>query len=412
MILTWQRLQELSSTHGNAFYLFDSKRFRTNFQDLLTAFRHHYPNTEIAYSYKTNYTPRICQLVDELGGYAEVVSEMELELALKLGIPGKKIVYNGPMKSPESISICLFKNGLVNVDALEDIKVIENLASSQPDANLRVGIRCNFEVGEDEISRFGIDIHGPDFQAALRRLRAFPNIRLEGLHCHFPFRKLETYPTRIATMLKLAAEHFPEGLKFLDIGGGYFGKMGATLKAQFKYAVPEYTDYARVLAAPMAAAFGHLPEGQRPKLFLEPGTAVVADTMQFVARVMTLKSIREKQIAVIAGSKFNVAPTATQLNLPFETFHAPGNHDAKDVGPVDLSGFTCIEGDYLTRNHPGSLGQGDFVAFSNVGSYSVVMKPPFILPNRPVLEYLTETDDFKVIKRAETFQDLFTSFVF
>lgn len=410
MHLTWDRLQALSEIHGDSFYILEPDRFRANFRDLQDAFRRHYSATWIAYSYKTNYTPRVCRLVEELGGFAEVVSEMELELALRLGIAGAKIVYNGPMKAPESIARCLLEGGLVNVDALEDVAIVERLASSHPDACLRVGIRCNFEVGEEEVSRFGIDIHGPDFSAAIKRLRACANVRLEGLHCHFPFRKLETYPARIATLLQLAAEHFPEGPQFLDIGGGYFGKMGSALQAQFKFAVPDYTAYADVLAVPMAKAYGHLPADRRPRLLLEPGTAVVADAMHFVARVKTRKTVRGKHIAVLAGSKFNVSPTASHLNLPFEAFHAPSSLSVDAAGPVDLSGYTCIENDYLARSHPGPLAQGDFVAFSNVGSYSVVMKPPFILPNRPVLEYQALTDTFQIIKRAETFQDLFASF--
>ena len=74
-------IEQLRSEYGEAFYLLDSAQFRKNFTELKAAFNDIYPNWNIAYSYKTNYTPKLCKIVNELGGYAEVVSEMELEIA-------------------------------------------------------------------------------------------------------------------------------------------------------------------------------------------------------------------------------------------------------------------------------------------------------------------------------------------
>ena len=78
------KIAELRKEYGDAFYLLDSGQFRNNFIELKDTFRKIYPNFNIAYSYKTNYTPKFCKIVNELGGYAEVVSEMELEIALRV----------------------------------------------------------------------------------------------------------------------------------------------------------------------------------------------------------------------------------------------------------------------------------------------------------------------------------------
>ena len=50
------------------------------------------------------------------------------------------------------------------------------------------------------------------------------------------------------------------------------------------------------------------------------------------------------------------------------------------------------------------------VVFGNVGSYSVVLKPPFILPNFPVIDI--SGDRVELIKRGEVFDDLFHTFSF
>ena len=88
MIINKEKVCELRKEYGDAFYLLDSEQFRNNFLELKEAFSKIYPKFNIAYSYKTNYTPKFCKIVNELGGYAEVVSEMEMELALKCGVKG------------------------------------------------------------------------------------------------------------------------------------------------------------------------------------------------------------------------------------------------------------------------------------------------------------------------------------
>ena len=78
MQINKKTIETLQNKYGEAFYLLDSTRFRKNYAELKAAFNDVYPNWNIAYSYKTNYTPKLCRIVNELGGYAEVVSEMEL----------------------------------------------------------------------------------------------------------------------------------------------------------------------------------------------------------------------------------------------------------------------------------------------------------------------------------------------
>ena len=94
MVIDKNVIVELREKYGEAFYILDSEQFRNNFVELKGIFSAIYPNFNIAYSYKTNYIPRLCKIVNELGGYAEVVSEMEVELALKCGVQPKKIIWN------------------------------------------------------------------------------------------------------------------------------------------------------------------------------------------------------------------------------------------------------------------------------------------------------------------------------
>lgn len=394
-----KELQELKKQFGDAFYLLDSKQFRTNYSELKDAFASIYPNFNIAYSYKTNYTPKLCKIVNELGGYAEVVSEMELELALRIGAKYENIIWNGPIKNPTVLKEFLLTGGVANIDSLDDFELVKGIVENNPNKQIRLGIRVNYDVGDGVISRFGIDVDSNEFATVLDYCRTAKNVELVNLQCHFAKRQIEYWPDRAKGMIKLIDKigFVPQRI---DLGGGLFGKMDESLKAQFTSQIPTYDDYAKAVATVFKDRFGD----NGPELIIEPGSALVGDCMKLVGTVKTIKNVRGKWYASLLASQKNISMTS--VNPPIEVVHT-GN-SIKQYGNLDMVGFTCIEGDVLYKNYNGELGLEDTVIFGNCGSYSLVMKPPFILPNFPVLDI--SEGKVEVIKRKETFDDLFHTF--
>lgn len=231
-------IKNLRQNFGDAFYLLDSLQFRKNFTELKNSFAAIYPNINIAYSYKTNYTPKLCDIVNKMNGYAEVVSEMELEIALRVGVPYDRIIWNGPIKNPSVVKNYLLAGGTINIDSIEETEYIRNIAQKHPDSILCVGIRCNFDVGDSVVSRFGFDTEGEDFMNTIKFVRDTRNIRFRSLQCHFAKRQIEYWPARAKGMISLVdkLDIIPETI---DIGGGMFGKMDESLKAQFSSVIPE-----------------------------------------------------------------------------------------------------------------------------------------------------------------------------
>ena len=407
MELNYNILNDISRNHGDAFYLLDTEQFELNFHELLKAFRKFYPETYIAYSYKTNYTPRLCRMVEDMGGYAEVVSDMELEIAQRIGVPYSKVHFNGPVKNNEAVREVILGGGIVNLDDYVEVPVITELAAQHPDMIINVGLRCNFQINDGTLSRFGFDVEKKEFRELVEHLNGIGNIRIAGLHCHFASRRGETWKPRAEGMCRLADELCPELPDHVDLGGGLFGKMKNSLKAQFGMHIPTYKEYAQEAAATIAQHFSSCEK--QPKLFIEPGSALVGDAMRFAARVKSIKDIRGKKIATLMGSIYNINPTLNKKNPPLTVMHDE-TLPTSEYADLDFAGFTCIESDYLYRGYSGPLSLGDFVVFENVGSYSVVLKPPFILPNFPILEL--REGRTSVIKRQETFDDLFHTYTF
>lgn len=403
MLIDKNVIANLRAEYGEAFYLLDSDQFLRNYLELKAAFTRIYPNFNIAYSYKTNYTPKLCRIVYEQGGYAEVVSEMELEIAKRVGCMPNRVIWNGPIKNVAVLEKYLCEGGTVNIDSLEELGQVKKIASCHPDAELHVGIRCNFDVHDGVISRFGFDVDGEDFLEAFRFLSSTSNVKLVNLQCHFAKRQVEYWPARAQGMVDLMERlgFIPEKI---DLGGGMYGKMPDSLNAQFNSKIPSYEEYALEAATIFADYFRD--KVAKPVMLIEPGSALVGDCMKFVGTIKTIKEIRGKKFATVLGSQKNISMSG--VNPPMEVI-AMGN-EQHEYENVDFVGFTCIEGDVLYHDFNGNMALGDAVVIGNCGSYSIVMKPPFILPNFPVLDVCG--DHVEVIKRAERFEDLFRTFSF
>ncbi len=399
------QIKQLTEQVGDAFYMLESKQFRQNYLELKSEFINIYPNFNIAYSYKTNYTPKLCRIVNELGGYAEVVSDMEMEIALRIGVEPKNIIWNGPFKNAKKVEELLVMGGTINIDSAYEIDLIAKIAEKYPNHRLNIGIRCNFDVNDGVVSRFGFDTESKDFNCAIALFEKYKNLYLIGLQCHFATRRLDTWKPRAEGMLTLIDKLgiVPE---HIDLGGGFFGKMADSLKAQFDSEIPTYRQYAETVAPVFANHFKNTYN--KPMLLIEPGSALVGDCMRFAARVINIKNVRGKSIATLLGSIYNINPTLNKKNPPIEVYSM--GSEQKEYKDLDFGGFTCIESDYLYRHFNGLLSKGDMVVFGNVGSYSVVLKPPFILPNFPIIDI--SEGEIEIIKRGETFDDLFHTFSF
>jgi diaminopimelate decarboxylase len=415
MKLSRSFLDNVAVDLGSSFYLLDSARFQDNFKRLTMAFRTHYPTTSIAYSYKTNYVPRYCELVSQLGGYAEVVSSMEMMLALKLGVTAGKIFFNGPYKEHEHVQRLLKAGGTVNVDSWEELQRIARTADGHTGDPFKLGLRCNFEVHDGVLSRFGFDVGSQEFLNAVALIDAHPKMKLSGLHCHFATRSLDCWKYRTQGMIAVIDRHFRhrlDDLAHVSLGGGMYGDMPDELKTQFPVTIPEFEDYAVVAALPFASYFEQTGSRHRPTLIIEPGTALVADAMKYVCQVNSIKQVRGRTIVSLTGSSYNINPNPNRKNVPIECFPVPGAGSRTEISGAYFGGYTCIEGDYLYTDFNGNLAVGDFIAFDDVGSYSVVMKPPFILPNVAIVEPLGDGKGYKLVKRRETFEDIFHTYTF
>ncbi len=402
MRYTKESLDALTGRFGCPVYVFEETAFLNNARSLESAMRTHYEKYRIAYSFKTNYTPYICKTVRKIGAYAEVVSGMEYELAKRIGFPDEEIIFNGPCKGEAGEQA--FLNGcMVHVDSLDELERLSQLARAHQERRFQIGLRVNIDVGQGFISRFGMDEDG--LSQAFQMVSAVPNLKVSGLHCHISrCRSKAAWKQRMETMLTLADRYCDAAPSYIDLGSGMFGSMDPELAAQFDN-VPSFEDYAAVTAALMAE---HYPEKNGPWLITEPGTTLVSRYVDCVSRVQAIKTVRGHSFAVLDTGIHMLGETCTLKQLPVHV--VPFGNPQERFAAIDLTGYTCLEQDVMYRDFSGKLAVGDYVVFGNVGGYSNVLKPPFILPNCAMVAH-AENGEYVLMKRVETGDDLLRTYV-
>jgi diaminopimelate decarboxylase len=408
---TYQELAELTEQYGSPFYIFDEEAFIRNFEDIRAEFTKRFPSVIIGYSYKTNYIPYVCRLVRKMGGYAEVVSRLELDLALRIGCPPNEIIYNGPIKSADDIAYALNSGVIVNIDNMRELEFVTNIARQQPERLFRIGLRINIVLdnshllNEMHFNRFGFS--EDTIETAAQLLREFLNVRVCSLHGHSSSsdRGLQVYHNIATSLAEVGKQYFSESIEFLNVGGGFYGRWSAPAMGLVN--TPTFTDYAETIYE-VLHQYAWV-ETRQPRMIIEPGMAVVADTLTFFTRVFEVKKIRDEWLAVVDGSVFNTKPTLHQHNNPFSVIKK-----AIATGPkkqYNIVGSTCMEKDRLLKDIESvEIERDDFIRIDNVGAYTVVMIPPFINPAPPIL--VRDKNGYMAIRRRQDFNDIFDGYLF
>ena len=387
------------------FYLVDLERLRARHAAIHEAFRSRFDRVVLGYSYKTNYLPCVLRTLHAQGAWAEVVSDLEFALALRLGVPGSQIVYNGPIKSDESIARALGLGSLLHVDSLEEASRVAEQVRSLGLEGARVGLRVNVPHPEGEghrrFSRFGLTMKDLERAAEMLAVVGSPPV---GLHAHLATkaRSLEHFEGLTAAIGEAAKRVDPEHLEWIDVGGGF----GFTPEGFPGRDYPSFGEYAERIHATLASVHPALVE---KTLVIEPGMAMVNDAVRFVTRVESVKHVGGRRIAFVDGSIHTVKPTRHAMNLPTRVFDAAGREKRGDESPCDLVGYTCMDDDYIAIDQAlPPLDPGDRVEIANVGAYTLVFKPPFIRA-RPAV-YAQDGDRLTEDLPEESFEAFFADF--
>jgi len=402
--MDWSQLDALSQRFGESFYLFHESALVANVQELRSAMEQVVPAVALAYSYKTNHTPAVCRVVRDLGLLAEVSSPMEWWLAGELEVPGDRIVLDGPAKTAATVASALVAGALVNLESERDVAATLATVRAHPGTAMRVALRVGIPTSVDPHPRLGFDPAGSVLDEACSVLRA-AGIDPIGVHCHSGDSSLAGLAARARMLVEVADRLMPGGPAVLDLGGSLFGRLPLG-HDPLSGPAPSFADYAAALEPVLSPA---LERWARPtQVLIEPGTSLVSDAFSLVARVLDMRLVGGRWVAVIAASVLDTSPNTRRVGFPVRTFSAGGAPRATHAQTVDIGGLTPMWGDYVAFDVPGPLSPGDFVAIGNVGAYSVTFRPPFIQPAPAIVAI--DDGGVSVVRDPQAFEDLFRGF--
>lgn len=351
------------------FYILDEKKLKNNYYNMKNSFEKKWKNLIIGYSFKTNSLPWLLNWMRKNGAYAEVVSEEEYELALKVGYEDKNIIFNGPVKGIKMFKRALSKGAIVNIDSFSEINwILNNLPQNE---KVKVGLRVNFDLEKccpnesmmgEEPGRFGINVENGSFNKALKMIKESGNIKVAGLHLH---NSTKTKSLKIFSQLvKKAGELLPlinNELEYIDLGGGFFGDKPGT---------PSFDEYASEMAE-----IGKYINDQKTMLIIEPGAALIASPVSFVCKVVDIKDVKNKRIITTDGSCHNINPSMSGVKFMIDADSMKENKITEQI----ICGYTCIEKDRMAvlKDYK-EIEIGNNMIFYNTGSYSMSLSPLFI----------------------------------
>lgn len=397
-------VETIRARFGSPLYVVSEAGLRRNFRAMASAFRSRYPDTVIAYSYKTNYVSGIVRVFHQEGAHAEVVSGFELELARSLGVPGEQIVYNGPHKAVEALKAAIALGARINADSLEELSDIQEVARAA-DRRVKLGIRVNMRLNDPPWDRFGFNLESGQALDACRRIHASRHLSLAGFHIHAGtyLTQLDIYERAVMGLLDLAKTVEAHGcgpIEYLDLGGGYASRN--TLLGQFlpgDLTTPGFDQYAEAICRPLKAGLRGLR--RRPTLILEPGRSLVDDPVSLLVSVVSVKTMLGGRKGVVVDGGVNLLPTAYYFRHTVNAGHA-------DDGPIetaDLLGPLCMQIDVLRRDVllP-AVQRGTILIIKHAGAYTISNSMQFIYPRPPVV--MVSDGKLHLLRRGERTEDL------
>ncbi len=398
-------VKDLLQKFGSPLFVFSEKRLREQFRYAKRLFETHYPRVEFSWSYKTNYLDAICRIFHQEGATAEVVSEFEYEKARRLGVPGEKIIFNGPYKPRTILKKAVEEGARIHVDSMDEILDLEEIAK-ELERKISIGIRLNLDTGiYPRWDRFGFNLESGEALQVVQRIAAGGQLEIVGLHCHQGTFILEpaAYGRAAEKLLGFAQkleEAFGWTIEYLDLGGGFPSRN--RLKGLYlppEVAVPPLSEYAESIAK---ALLSNLNSRDYPLLILESGRALVDEAGFLITTVQAVKRLPDGRRAYVLDAGVNLLFTAFWYHFRVDL----GEEVLGPPEPSVLYGPLCMNIDVVEEavNLP-PLSRGVPLVLSPVGAYNVTQWMQFIT-YRPRVILITEKGEAEVIREAETLEDL------
>ncbi|MFX1450676.1 MAG: diaminopimelate decarboxylase family protein [Promethearchaeota archaeon] len=358
----------LVKEYGTPLFVYSENKIRANCGNFIQIFQKYFPNLQVLYSFKANYLPHICEIIQSEKVGAETVTNFELELAIKLKFDTKKIHLGGVYLPDDTLKIAL-KNriGLISICSFTQLSNLIKL-EKDIDSPQNIGIRI---VSPKFDRRIGLTPNKENFLKILDLLSKSSNLKLTTLHSH--------YGTQIMKPLIFInnTKYILDALSLIEDAGGFVTQLN--LGGGFPEATVINNNQLEEIGTDILQLLKERGY-EKLKIVFEPGRYIIGDAGILLTKVIDIDSQNQKWIYVDAGT--NICPIWANSNLRFfcsNKVNQPLNTPRNIAGPLP----TYM--DVLAKNTPfiKNVEINDIIMILNVGAYNLSWGTLFPFPQPP-----------------------------
>ncbi len=413
---------EIAQKFGTPAYVLDEDDFRARAREFQQAFRAAFSEpaaagADVYYAAKAFCCLAAIRWVREEGLSLDVCTGGELAVALRAGMPARRIAMHGNNKSRPELRRALDAGvGRVVVDSTAEIDLLARLAA---EAGTRQGVLVRVNVGVEahtheyvatahEDQKFGFSLAGGVAAQAVEQVLNERSLRLTGLHSHIGSQIFDTKAFEVSARRLLglhAAIRDQHGIDLPEAGlGGGFGiaytsrddplPPGALAEGMADIVLADCRSYGIAV----------------PRVSVEPGRAIAGPSAFTLYEVGTVKPVEldggggRTYVSVDGGMSDN--PRTALYGADYSCTLA-NRRSAAEPMLCRVVGKHCEAGDIIVKDEflPADVAPGDLVAVPATGAYCRSMASNYNTVPRPAVVAVRDGAGRLVVRR-ETEEDL------
>lgn len=395
-------IQPLIEEYPTPFYVYDESGIRERVRELLEAFSWNKGFREY-YAVKALPNPAILRIMKEEGCGSDCSSMTELKLAEKVGFSGEDIMFTSNDTPAEEFAKAKELGAIINLDDVEHLEYLDEHAGLPELISFRYGPMSggNDIIGTAKEAKFGVTREQlfEGYAAAKER-----GVRRFGLHTMPISNELNAaYFIEAAHGLFSLAREIEEKVgiqfEFINLGGG----IGIPYK-------PDDNDFdlqalSRGIRKEYEEAFGD----REVKIFMECGRFITGPFGYLITSVRHVKQAYKSYVGLDACMANLMRPG---MYGAYHHITVLGKERESASKTYDVVGSLCENNDkFAIDRHLPVVRSGDIIVVHDAGAHGHAMGFNYNGKLRSA-EFLMRPDkSFKMIRRAETTDDLFATLV-
>jgi diaminopimelate decarboxylase len=401
-------IRRIADQYPTPFHLYDERGIRANARRLNAAFAW-CENFREYFAVKATPNPHLLAILKEEGFGADCSSLAELILSERVGLTGRDVMFTSNETPAKEYAKARELGAILNLDDVTHIEYVEK-SVGLPDlvcfrynpGPLREG---NVIIGKPEEAKYGFTRE--QLFEGYRALKK-KGVRRFGLHTMVASNELNPqFFVETARMLfGLAvevAQKLDVRLEFVNLGGGI----------GIPYRPGQRAVSYEEVGAGVRTAYDEMirPSGLHPLgIYLENGRCITGPYGVLVTRAVHKKDIYKKYVGVDACMANLMRPG---MYGAYHHITVLGKEDAPATTTVDVVGSLCENNDKFAIDRPlPPVEPGDLLVIHDAGAHGHSMGFQYNGKLRSAELLLREDGSVKVIRRAETVDDLFATLDF